>query len=184
MCDPVDGHLLLDGGYVNNLPGNSDRIVVRTSCCFRAIDVESNEKIRSDRRQCQCNTISNVKAVVGKDCYTLTYSNCARKKLSQFRTLKVSLISTMYQESHIERDSLMLQIVCFFIYFFIALNTWLVGSCIPVHVIFALARRGLFSNVNVMLTCVSLIMIGHPCRTKSRKMSSSLPLMQGEFIKF
>lgn len=22
MCDPVDGHLLLDGGYVNNLPGN------------------------------------------------------------------------------------------------------------------------------------------------------------------
>lgn len=25
MCDPVDGHLLLDGGYVNNLPGNPDR---------------------------------------------------------------------------------------------------------------------------------------------------------------
>lgn len=25
MCDPVDGHLLLDGGYVNNLPGNSNR---------------------------------------------------------------------------------------------------------------------------------------------------------------
>lgn len=22
MCDPTDGHLLLDGGYVNNLPGN------------------------------------------------------------------------------------------------------------------------------------------------------------------
>ena len=22
LCDPVDGHLLLDGGYVNNLPGN------------------------------------------------------------------------------------------------------------------------------------------------------------------
>ena len=21
LCDPVDGHLLLDGGYVNNLPG-------------------------------------------------------------------------------------------------------------------------------------------------------------------
>ena len=21
MCDPIDGHLLLDGGYVNNLPG-------------------------------------------------------------------------------------------------------------------------------------------------------------------
>lgn len=26
MCDPVDGHLLLDGGYVNNLPGNLNRI--------------------------------------------------------------------------------------------------------------------------------------------------------------
>ena len=23
LCDPVDGHLLLDGGYVNNLPGNA-----------------------------------------------------------------------------------------------------------------------------------------------------------------
>ena len=23
LCDPVDGHLLLDGGYVNNLPGNN-----------------------------------------------------------------------------------------------------------------------------------------------------------------
>lgn len=22
LCDPSDGHLLLDGGYVNNLPGN------------------------------------------------------------------------------------------------------------------------------------------------------------------
>ena len=21
LCDPTDGHLLLDGGYVNNLPG-------------------------------------------------------------------------------------------------------------------------------------------------------------------
>ena len=21
LCDPVDGHLLLDGGYCNNLPG-------------------------------------------------------------------------------------------------------------------------------------------------------------------
>lgn len=21
LCDPVDGHLLLDGGYTNNLPG-------------------------------------------------------------------------------------------------------------------------------------------------------------------
>ena len=23
LCDPVNGHLLLDGGYVNNLPGNN-----------------------------------------------------------------------------------------------------------------------------------------------------------------
>ena len=23
LCDPVDGHLLLDGGYVNNLPGTA-----------------------------------------------------------------------------------------------------------------------------------------------------------------
>jgi lysophospholipid hydrolase len=22
LCDPVDGHLLLDGGYVNNLPAD------------------------------------------------------------------------------------------------------------------------------------------------------------------
>nr|CAD7412535.1 unnamed protein product [Timema cristinae] len=25
LCDPVDGHLLLDGGYVNNLPGNQSQ---------------------------------------------------------------------------------------------------------------------------------------------------------------
>lgn len=24
LCDPVDGHLLLDGGYVNNLPGTPE----------------------------------------------------------------------------------------------------------------------------------------------------------------
>lgn len=23
LCDPKDGHLLLDGGYVNNLPGKN-----------------------------------------------------------------------------------------------------------------------------------------------------------------
>ncbi|CAG7826398.1 unnamed protein product, partial [Allacma fusca] len=26
LCDPMDGHLLLDGGYVNNLPGLNDII--------------------------------------------------------------------------------------------------------------------------------------------------------------
>lgn len=30
MCDPVDGHLLLDGGYVNNLPGNPDRTIMNS----------------------------------------------------------------------------------------------------------------------------------------------------------
>ena len=25
VCDPVDGHLLLDGGYVNNLPGTDSQ---------------------------------------------------------------------------------------------------------------------------------------------------------------
>lgn len=24
LCDPTDAHLLLDGGYVNNLPGNNN----------------------------------------------------------------------------------------------------------------------------------------------------------------
>lgn len=28
LCDPVDGHLLLDGGYVNNLPGQYHSITV------------------------------------------------------------------------------------------------------------------------------------------------------------
>ena len=26
LCDPVDGHLLLDGGYVNNLPGKESQM--------------------------------------------------------------------------------------------------------------------------------------------------------------
>ena len=29
LCDPVDGHLLLDGGYTNNLPGVCVRACVR-----------------------------------------------------------------------------------------------------------------------------------------------------------
>ena len=28
LCDPKDGHLLLDGGYVNNLPGKSSYSLV------------------------------------------------------------------------------------------------------------------------------------------------------------
>lgn len=30
LCDPKDGHLLLDGGYVNNVPGNYGRGVTAT----------------------------------------------------------------------------------------------------------------------------------------------------------
>jgi predicted acylesterase/phospholipase RssA len=26
LCDPEDGHLLLDGGYINNLPGNNSHV--------------------------------------------------------------------------------------------------------------------------------------------------------------
>lgn len=35
LCDPVDGHLLLDGGYVNNLPGKpiTERYFLKTSVC-------------------------------------------------------------------------------------------------------------------------------------------------------
>lgn len=28
LCDPNDGHLLLDGGYVNNLPGSHHKPLV------------------------------------------------------------------------------------------------------------------------------------------------------------
>lgn len=31
LCDPIDGHLLLDGGYVNNLPGQSKMLFPRPS---------------------------------------------------------------------------------------------------------------------------------------------------------
>jgi hypothetical protein len=29
LCDPIDGHLLLDGGYVNNLPGLNLKLYYR-----------------------------------------------------------------------------------------------------------------------------------------------------------
>ena len=45
LCDPVDGHLLLDGGYVNNLPGQPQLSVQNTlynlytaSMCVNYID--------------------------------------------------------------------------------------------------------------------------------------------------
>lgn len=39
MCDPVDGHLLLDGGYVNNLPGNRDRT---NKCNFHTVNLKKH----------------------------------------------------------------------------------------------------------------------------------------------
>ncbi|XP_047134405.1 patatin-like phospholipase domain-containing protein 7 isoform X1 [Hydra vulgaris] len=43
MCDPVDGHLLLDGGYVNNLPGDVMRSLgVKTIIC---VDVGSEDEV-------------------------------------------------------------------------------------------------------------------------------------------
>ena len=28
LCDPIDGHMLLDGGYCNNLPGNNSILLL------------------------------------------------------------------------------------------------------------------------------------------------------------
>jgi len=39
LCDPIDGHLLLDGGYVNNLP--ADVMRSRGARYILAIDVGS-----------------------------------------------------------------------------------------------------------------------------------------------
>lgn len=41
LCDPVDGHLLLDGGYVNNLP--ADVMRSQGACHILAIDVGSQD---------------------------------------------------------------------------------------------------------------------------------------------
>ncbi len=37
LCDPIDGHLLLDGGYVNNLP--ADVMRSRGARYILAVDV-------------------------------------------------------------------------------------------------------------------------------------------------
>lgn len=42
MCDPVDGHLLLDGGYVNNLPADVMREVMGAETIL-AVDVGSQD---------------------------------------------------------------------------------------------------------------------------------------------
>ena len=41
ICDPVDGHLLLDGGYVNNLP--ADVMRQRGAKHILAVDVGSED---------------------------------------------------------------------------------------------------------------------------------------------
>ena len=41
LCDPVDGHLLLDGGYVNNLP--ADIMHKRGAKHILAVDVGSRD---------------------------------------------------------------------------------------------------------------------------------------------
>ena len=43
LCDPVDGHLLLDGGYVNNLPANIMRDVMGAETIL-AVDVGSQDE--------------------------------------------------------------------------------------------------------------------------------------------
>lgn len=35
LCDPTDGHLLLDGGYVNNLPGTRQALTTQIVCVCR-----------------------------------------------------------------------------------------------------------------------------------------------------
>lgn len=35
LCDPVDGHLLLDGGYVNNLPADVMQLVSLSFACVK-----------------------------------------------------------------------------------------------------------------------------------------------------
>ena len=42
LCDPVDGHLLLDGGYVNNLPADVMRDVMGAETII-AVDVGSQD---------------------------------------------------------------------------------------------------------------------------------------------
>ena len=43
LCDPHDGHLLLDGGYVNNLP--ADIMRARGAKHILAIDVGSQDDV-------------------------------------------------------------------------------------------------------------------------------------------
>ena len=44
LCDPVDGHLLLDGGYVNNLP--ADIMHKRGAKHILAVDVGATDEVR------------------------------------------------------------------------------------------------------------------------------------------
>ena len=44
LCDPADGHLLLDGGYVNNLP--ADIMHKRGAKHILAVDVGATDEVR------------------------------------------------------------------------------------------------------------------------------------------
>lgn len=37
LCDPKDGHLLLDGGYVNNLPGSTLLLIILSSLIVKFV---------------------------------------------------------------------------------------------------------------------------------------------------
>ena len=47
LCDPADGHLLLDGGYVNNLP--ADIMHKRGAKHILAVDVGATDEVRRVR---------------------------------------------------------------------------------------------------------------------------------------
>ena len=47
LCDPADGHLLLDGGYVNNLP--ADIMHKRGAKHILAVDVGATDEVRGER---------------------------------------------------------------------------------------------------------------------------------------
>ena len=47
MCDPSDGHLLVDGAYVNNLPGNIPFFLTHANLALK-IEVDGvNHKTRA-----------------------------------------------------------------------------------------------------------------------------------------
>ena len=52
LCDPVDGHLLLDGGYVNNLPGNSRLNIFCSLYVIQIIIIASDRHFHKKLTKC------------------------------------------------------------------------------------------------------------------------------------